>query len=244
MIGHIMPPQGRTLRIQFFPERILDMPLLRAEVPLPWKTWRLKRLAKALVRRGVKRVLVPEGFEGWPILKEAGLGPVETGPFCRLLACPIALAALSSGGIRPQEATVILRGERVTRAMRMSALALCPAVKNLLISAPIGGSALQAELHREYGVPALEDGPTRRIDLAIHFTPSAGGGDRVVELSGPNPNMEEFTFALREDTLPQNCQPIPLLAALWETGRVESSRILIIPPSTLDRRAENTYNTE
>lgn len=244
MIGYLTLPQGRTLRVKFFPERILDMPFLHAEVPEPWKPWRLKRVAKTLRRKGVKRVLVPKGFEDWSILGAAGLGRVETGEFCRFLARPIALAALQSAGLCPEESTVVLRGERVTRAMRMSALALCPAVKSLLISAPIGGAGLQSELHREYGVPALEDGPARRIDLALHFAPAAGGGNRVVELSGPNPNLEAFSFELRGTTLPDDCQQLPLLAALWESGRLESGEIVVLPSPTLDRTAQNTYNTE
>ena len=83
--------------------------------------------------------------------------------------------------------------------MRMSALKLCPEVKNLLIAAPVGGAGLQAELRREDGVPALEDAPGRAPDLAIHFAPSAGGGARIVDLSGNSPGWIIF-LALREQT--------------------------------------------
>lgn len=122
---------------------------------------------------------------------------------------------------------MVLRGERVTRAMRMSALKLCPEVKNLLIAAPVGGAGLQAELRREYGVPALEDAPGRAPDLAIHFAPSAGGGARIVDLSGNSPRMDHFSFALREQTLPEDCEGLPLLAALWETGRLDPAEITV-----------------
>ena len=152
-IGQIAVGRKRSLRIQFSPERVLDMPILRAEIPEPWRPRRLRRAARALRKQGVKRVLVPAGFAQWDTLESAGLGPVETGEFCRAMAPAVALAALTGAHIRPEGATVVLRGERVTRAMRMSALKLCPEVKNLLIAAPVGGAGLQAELRREYGGP-------------------------------------------------------------------------------------------
>ena len=152
---------------------------------------------------------------------------METGEFCRAMAPAVALAALTGAHIRPEGATVVLRGERVTRAMRMSALKLCPEVKNLLIAAPVGGAGLQAELRREYGVPALEDAPGRAPDLAIHFAPSAGGSARIVDLSGNSPRMDHFSFALREQALPEDCEGLPLLAALWETGRLDPAEITV-----------------
>ena len=238
-IGQIAVGRKRSLRTQFSPERVLDMPILRAEIPEPWRPRRLRRAARALRKQGVKRVLVPAGFAQWDTLESGGgwgggrgevvggLGPVETGEFCRAMAPAVALAALTGAHIRPEGATVVLRGERVTRAMRMSALKLCPEVKNLLIAAPVGGAGLQAELRREYGVPALEDAPGRAPDLAIHFAPSAGGGARIVDLSGNSPRMDHFSFALREQTLPEDCEGLPLLAALWETGRLDTAQITV-----------------
>lgn len=78
-IGQIAVGRKRSLRIQFSPERVLDMPILRAEIPEPWRPRRLRRAARALRKQGVKRVLVPAGFAQWDTLESAGLGPVETG---------------------------------------------------------------------------------------------------------------------------------------------------------------------
>ena len=78
-IGQIAVGQKRSLRIQFSPERVLDMPILRVEIPEPWRPRRLRRAARALRKRGVKRVLVPVGFAEWDTLESTGLGPVETG---------------------------------------------------------------------------------------------------------------------------------------------------------------------
>ena len=78
-IGQIAVGRKRSLRIQFSPERVLDMPILRAEIPEPWRPRRLRRAARALRKRGVKRVLVPVGFAEWDTLESTGLGPVEKG---------------------------------------------------------------------------------------------------------------------------------------------------------------------
>lgn len=229
MIGHIVPGTGWTPRVKLCPERVLDLPLLRAELPgADEKPRHVRRVARALRKRGVRRVLVPPGFLYWDILENQGLIPVETGDFCRTLAVPAALAALTAEGVRAETATVVFRGERVTRSMRMAALSLCPQVRHLLIAAPVGGEALRRELRREFGVPALEDGPARRPHLAVHFTPAAGRGERVVDLAGPEPALEGFGFSHRTETLPGDCQTLPLLCALWESGRLDPADIVIL----------------
>lgn len=108
-IGQIAVGRKRSLRTQFSPERVLDMPILRAEIPEPWRPRRLRRRPGA-PEAGVKRVLVPAGFAQWDTLESAGLGPVETGEFCRAMAPAVALAALTGAHIRPEGATVVLRG--------------------------------------------------------------------------------------------------------------------------------------
>ena len=42
-IGQIAVGRKRSLRTQFSPERVLDMPILRAEIPEPWRPRRLRR---------------------------------------------------------------------------------------------------------------------------------------------------------------------------------------------------------
>lgn len=228
MIGHIVPGPGRAMRVRLFQTRVLEMPVLRAEAPGGMlKPRHARRAAQALRKKGVRRVLVPPDFPFWDEVARKGLQPVETGDFCRSLACPIALAALAGAGVRPQEAAVVFRGERVTRSMRMAALALCPQVKHLLIAAPAGGEALRAELRREYGVPALEDSPARRPDLSVLFTPGSGRGEQIADLSGPAPALERFTFSTADGALPEDCEALPLLCALWETGRLDPAGITV-----------------
>lgn len=227
MIGRIAASRERALWIKASREYILEMPVLLAEVPAPWRPRRIRRVARLLRKQGVKRVLTPEEFPYRNLLEEGGLSMVETGEFCRCLAAPVCMAALHQAGISPLSATVVLRGERVTRAMRMSALSLCPRVKNLLIAAPVGGAGLQAELRREYGVPVLEDGGFRQPDAALHFSPASGAGKVVVDLSGPFPALKNFIFRQERGELPENCASLPLLAALWEAGRLNPEDITV-----------------
>lgn len=228
MIGHIVPGPGRALGLRLSIERALGLPLLRVETPGPEiKPRHTRRAARILRKKGVRRVLVPAEFPHWDILERHGLQGVETGEFCRALAAPIALAALKRDGVRPQMATVVLRGERVTRAMRTAALALCSRVKHLVISAPTGGEALRAELRQEFGIPALEDGPARRSDLGIHFSPAAGRGERTIDLAGPEPSVEGFSFSVERGEFPADCQTVPLLSALWESGRLDPAEIAV-----------------
>lgn len=218
MIGQILYG-GRGLRTRFTREEILGLPLLRAQTAGK-RAGAVRRAARALQKRGVRRTLAPPGFSHWELLERQGLRPVETGDFCRALAPAIAQAALGEMGILPEQSIVVLRGERVTRAMRLAALELCPRIKGVLIDAPAGGEALRRELRREYGIPALEDGPARRAQLALHFSRAAGRGERLIDLSGPAPVLEGYRFTLEKGPLPGEWEVLPLLSALWESGRL------------------------
>ena len=225
MIGHILyGPRG--LRTQLTAEKVLGLPLLRAGAAGS-RSGAVRRAARALKKRGVRRALTPPDFRDWDILEGQGLRPVETGDLCRALAPDIALAILEGMGLPPERGVVVLRGERVTRSLRLAALALCPRVKGLLVDAPAGGEALRGELRREYGIPALEDGPGRRAQVALHFAPAAGRGERLADLSGPSPVLEGLSFTLDGQELPGDCEPLPLLAALWETGRLGLGEIRV-----------------
>lgn len=226
MIGHIQYGSGPAFRTQLDQEEVLGLQMLRAR-SAGTRAGAVRRAARSLRKRGVRRALASPEFSDWPALERQGIRPVEGGDFCRALAPTIALAALEGMGLPPERGVVVLRGERVTRAMRLAALALCPRIKGVLVDAPVGGEALRRELRREYGVPALEDGPCRRAQLALHFAPAAGKGERLVDLSGPAPVLKELSFFLEGEKLPEEFEALPLLCALWETGRVRPERVSV-----------------
>lgn len=195
--------------------------VLRAEVrPGGWgEAGRLKRAARHLARLGVCRVLVPEGFCCWEPLSLWGLEPVDPSPFLRACAGGLALAALRREGIPPQKGTVALRGRRVERDMVRAAEFLCPRVRDVAVSAPVGGEELAAWLRREFGAPIRPD----RGDIpAVVCFDGTGAleGRRVLTLFGQEAGLAGIR--LRASALePEDREKLTLMAALWESGRGE-----------------------
>ncbi|NCB63716.1 MAG: hypothetical protein EOM52_08915 [Clostridia bacterium] len=233
MLGRICIDHTRRFRVALEEEEILGLRLLKALVPAPGRAGQLRRAARLLAKKKVGRVLVPDGFADWEGLERYGLKRVETEDFCRAIAAPLTLAALRRMDVADESATVVLRGERVTRAMRMAAIALCQRVRNVVISAHIGGEGLQAELRREYGVPNMEEGRGRIPDVALHFSESHGNAAVIFRLYGRDPDLNGLQVGCAYPGIPGDCEQLPLLAALWETGKLRADDPKII-------RAEDT----
>lgn len=229
MTGHIVPGSGNRFLVRLSRERLLGLSLLRGEIPGSALTpRRVRRTARALRKAGVVRVLAPEGFPLWEEVLAQGLRPVETGELCRALAVPVALAALAGDEVPLRQASVTLQGDRVTRALRAAAMELCPQVRQLLVEVPAGGEELQRELNREFGLPVVEGGPERWTHLTLCFSPPGEGRrGRIVDLSGETPGLAEYRFNLREGALPGDAAALPLLAALWASGRLERGDITV-----------------
>ena len=196
------------------------LPLLTVQVrPGGWRErGRVRSAARRLFRLGVRRVLSPADFPHWPLLAAAGLRPVDPLPFLRFYAGELALAALLRRGIPPHQGAVALRGRRVDRDMVRAAEFLCPRVRELAISAPQGGAELSAWLRREYGIPVRPDGREVGVAVCFHETSAAGEGELVLAgsapcLAGVVPRAEGLAEEDRGD--------LPLLAALWEGGKLE-----------------------
>ncbi len=91
-----------------------------------------------------------------------------------------------------------------------------------------GGDALRAELRREFGVPAVEESRSLRPDVALHFGEAGGGGQTVFRLYGAEPDLAGFMLTPAGQELPADCDRLPILAALWETGRLSCERLDVI----------------
>ena len=197
------------------------MPVL--EIQLPPGGWRekgrLRTAARRLVRQGVRRTLVPPQFSHWELLEARGLRPVDPLPFLRFYAGELTLAAMLQEGIAPWEGSAALRGRRVDRDMVRAAEFLCPRVRELAISAQQGGEELAAWLRREYGMPVRPDGADVTAAVRLDLWAPAGG-QRELRLFGEEPDLAGIrprgAGLEREDQ-----EDLPLLAALWETGRLE-----------------------
>ena len=185
---------------------------------------RVRRAGRALRRGGVGRVLAPADFDRWDLLEQAGLRPLDTGPFLRVQGPRLALGCLERQGLAPDRSTVALVGGRADRDMARAAAALCPKVRSLVISAPRGGRELALWLREEFGMAVLPRQAPAQV--ALNFCPGQEREEPALDLFGPVPRLGGLTLsapALREE---DRCS-LPLLAALWEGGRLGAEGLKI-----------------
>ena len=227
MLGQLVFDGGRG-----GPRRALlyGLPVLRCQADPEgfWGERRLKRAGRSLCAGGAVRALVPAGFDRWPLLLKLGLRPVDPGAFLRAQAAPLAASLLERQGLAPDRATVALRGRRADGEMLRAALALCPRVRRLTISAPQGGEELAAWLRREYGLPVLPaDAPAQAALLLQPGTePEDANPCPALTLFGPEPDLAGLRLSA-PDLAPTDREDLPLLSALWEGGRLAPERLKI-----------------
>lgn len=227
MLGQLVFDGGRG-----GPQRALlyGLPVLRCQADPEgfWGERRLKRAGRSLCAGGAVRALVPAGFDRWPLLLKLGLRPVDPGAFLRAQAAPLAASLLERQGLAPDRATVALRGRRADEEMLRAALALCPRVRRLTISAPQGGEELAAWLRREYGLPILPaDAPAQAALLLQPGTePEDANPCPALTLFGPEPDLAGLRLSA-PDLAPTDREDLPLLSALWEGGRLGPEQLKI-----------------
>ncbi len=227
MLGQLVFDGGRG-----GPRRALlyGLPVLRCQADPEgfWGERRLKRAGRSLCAGGAVRALVPAGFDRWPLLLKLGLRPVDPGAFLRAQAAPLAASLLERQGLAPDRATVALRGRRADGEMLRAALALCPRVRRLTISAPQGGEELAAWLRREYGLPILPaDAPAQAALLLQPGTePEDANPCPALTLFGPEPDLAGLRLSA-PDLAPTDWEDLPLLSALWEGGRLGPEQLKI-----------------
>ena len=186
----------------------------------------LRRGAERLRRAGCRRAVAAPDFQGWEALSRAGLRPVDPSPLCQALAAPLAMAWLEQKGVPLDGAVVALSGGRVDRFFFEAALALAPRVRSLAVEARGGGDLLRL-LERKWGLPALEGAP-RGADLTLRFPGAAPARGPCLDVSGAEPDFGGLSLAGPEG-LPEELEPLPLLALLWEEGRLREEEIRIRP---------------
>jgi hypothetical protein len=188
-----------------------------------WERQRLSRGAGRLARTGVRRVLAPADFPHWDVLEAAGLRRVEPAPLLRGLAPRLALGWLACRGLDPERGVVALRGSR-SGELAAPAQALCPLVGGLVLSAP-GSGSLARQLRANFG---LADRETGRADLALHFSPGLPDeGEPVLALWPGAPLPPGLTLSHPALSRGPACDPVPLLTALWEAGRLPLGEIVV-----------------
>ena len=183
---------------------------------------RLKQAGRLLARAGCRRVLVPEGFCRWEVLRRYGLRPVDPVFFLRVHAVPLVMAGLKRQGKEPERCGVALRGEQMERELAAAAEELCPLVKDVCISVP-GGEVLRDHLRWEYGVAVRPDYP--EVDGAVRFHAKTGEKGGIVLNLFPEELDLRGISVRAEGVEPGKTEYLPLLAALWEAGRIQSHEL-------------------
>lgn len=212
------------------------MALLAVKVPAPEKRKTLRRrmyrAGERLWERGVNRVLVDKDFPPalWEPLAEAGLSGVEVETLCQSAAEGLILAALARRGIDPARATVCLRGYHAAGAIQQAALGLARRVNRLVIDCPGRGEALALWLSREYGLPLMEPGVIQ-ADVTADFSAGRERAPADLRLYGSTPDLGGLALRPRGWSLPPEIEPLPLLAALRDCGRLGEVEVVEEPPA-------------
>lgn len=204
------------------PVRIRGLTLLGCPLPPADPLRRLDRGARALGRKGCGRVLLQRELRGpqaEAALRRRGLAPIDPLPLCRAKGGSLALALVEQ--LPPRRRRVALRGERGETAWAAAA-ELCPRVGTLLLDFDAGEEALARRLRAVYGAAALHLGQGPAPQVSVEFSPRPGARAGTVLRLWGEPGLAGLTLtAGGEET------DLPLLALLWETGRVEPDDIAV-----------------
>lgn len=211
MLGWLRWSGGRKAEVE--ETRLLDLPVMVLYLPerLRGHERKISKALALLTRRQVSRLLVPPGFEYWPLALQVGLRPVDTQGLRCALVPAWTETVLGTKGLDPKQTVLCLRGEQKNPCVARAARLLCPIVRNLVIDAP-GGETLTAALRQEFGLPVLPARSTR-LDLTLRFD--------------PGPILEGAVYGLQGTFMPDDCERLPLLSALWESGRIRTEEITL-----------------
>lgn len=210
----------------------------------------LRKAGRRLRKAGVTHILTPPGEEWQTAPERTGLAPVSTANLCRAAAAPIALAVLQMRGWQPERAAVELRGRELTLPLVRAAEELADRVRQLVIAVPRGGERLAAHLQQTRGLPVLPRGAVRPA-LTVDFDGEMSGCGSVLALGGMRPDLQGIEIRSAAVDPPPDCDPMALLAALWESGML-SGRDLYVRKAEigtnraempLDRVGQRKYNT-
>jgi len=222
MFGMILWAADAGRKVYAQEEICAGLPVLCVRLsPNAWgRTRRLKKAARFLSFYGIRRILVPEGFDDWSAMERFGLKPVDPLPFLRLCAGPLLVAAIKKQGYDPGRSSVALRGARTDRDMTKAAEYLASRVRDVVISADTGGENLRRYLQREWGIAPRPD--TRGMEGVICFDGTARrDGAVVLCLYEEEMELLGVTIRQKDKELPPDSQKLPFLTALWETGRLQ-----------------------
>ncbi len=184
--------------------------------------WRLGRLLRIFRGQGVVRLLVPVDFDGWAQVRRWGFSKVDYIPFLRRNGAALLLLAMRGQGMCPETCCVALRGSRGGRDMEAVAMALIPHVRDIAISAPVGGASIQSRLRKQWGLGVAPDGD--EMDGVLCFDGGGRAEGRVVlTLFGDSPVLGGLEINVEKLPAFLETEPLALLAALWEAEKIDGN---------------------
>ena len=222
MVGYIHFTGSRG-RVRLLLHDVLGMTVCEARLPgSPEGRFASRRTKKALDRldrAGCRRLLAPCPVMPWyPV--------VHTRSLWQAMAVPLTLTYLRFQGLEPSRSVVALRGDRMTRSLYKTCLALAGEVSALSLSVR-QDDGLVWRLQQELGLPLVD----RAGDVTLAFAP-ATAGPGVLPLWAEDPEVAGFHLALPGLSLPEGCPELPVLSALLDEGRLPLHQVLVVPDFT------------
>ena len=185
---------------------------------------RVRRAGRVMKRGGVRRTILPAGFNQWELLERFGLRHIDPAPLLRANAPELAVEALRGRDADPARATVALSGGRADGEMFRCAAALCLRVRRLVVDAE-GGEDLAFRLREMFGIPVLPREHPAQLELCLHPGGRVRGEPRL-EMFGQEPELEGLKL-----TAPgldeRDREALDVLALLWERGKLSLGEIKI-----------------
>jgi hypothetical protein len=181
-------------------------------------TRRIRTLEQTFRRAEVSRVIVSDDFPYWDRL--ALVRPVSPVPLFRGVADLLMLDLLRRKGIPPGGARAALAGPRLCPELCGAAERLCTTVRELRIDVPgEKGERFARYLQYEFGVPVVPR--TAAVDVAITFGETGEAADLCLWGS------PKIRLGVEGVNLPEEIAQ-PVLALLWEQGRVKREELQVI----------------
>lgn len=210
MLGVLSPGPGRLKAEQV---SILGLPVLWVSVPEGgyWEKRRVARAERLLLRSGVRRRLLLRDAPEWAV----SVPEVDPLALYRAMADRLTLEELKGRGVEPCRSTVVLVGEQMDSDLVRTAHLLCPRVRVLGLEVGRGGERLARELYREFGAAVSFGG---QADVRVRFSGPAQPGELVL---CRRPELLGITVEAPALCLPEQLEPVPLLTALWQAGRID-----------------------
>lgn len=227
MVGWLREKEGWRLFPQVGNTRMAGLTLLEVSLPPGKRPWRLRQGAKALRRRGVRRVLAQPGLDDRETLGRWGISVIDPLPLCRAMGARLALTLLEEVPCR--ERRVALRGENAGAESWALARELCPQVGLLLLDLDRGEERLSRWLREECGAAALHLGTGSPPLLSLELSPRKEPAGQRLKLWG-EPDLLGLSLELPGLAVPKEVPELPFFELLWETGRLKTGELTVKRP--------------